>query len=95
MVNERRTELRRKAKARIEVMTREAKQAIDARTLEVKTELLADGITSEAGKAFLAAMPTLEQLMPRLDPAEVRMLDAPKTKVDWPTSWEDAEGLMP
>ena len=87
-VNERRTEPRRKAKARIEVMTKEAKQAIDARTLEVKTELLADGITSEAGKVFLAAMPTLEQLMPRLDPAEVRLLDAPKVRESWRSSYE-------
>jgi len=88
LINERRTELRRKAKARIEVMTKQAKQVIDSRTLEVKTQLLSDGITSEAGRAFLAAMPTVEELMPRLDPAEVRLLDAPKVRESWQVDYE-------
>lgn len=63
----RRAELRKLAQARIEVVTREAKQRIEAASVEVQTELLAGGLTTDAARAFLSSIPTAEALMPKLD----------------------------
>lgn len=63
-VSSRRTELRALAKARIEAVSASAKVGIDAAQLEVETELVRDGLTSDDAIRFLESMPTVEHLMP-------------------------------
>jgi hypothetical protein len=65
----RRDELRRLAEARIEAAARTAKVAIQAKEAEVLTELVADGLDSDAARKFLASMPAPEQLMPSVNVA--------------------------
>jgi hypothetical protein len=63
---ERRAELRKLAETRLAALTKTAKAAIGDRLLDVETELIAGDLKSDDAKAFLAAMPTAEQLMPPL-----------------------------
>ena len=65
------SELRRAAHKRIEASVRTAKHEIDRRSLEVQTQLVRAGLTSEAAVGFLDAMPTVEILMPSDIVAEV------------------------
>ncbi len=67
----RRAELRKVADTHIAALARTAKVEIERRSLEVQTELVAGGLQSEQAKAFLAEMPTAEQLMPGLSLADV------------------------
>ena len=70
---ERRNELRRAAYARIAADGQAARLEIERTSLDVQTELLAEGLTTGAARRFLASMPTADDLMPRLD---VLSLDA-------------------
>jgi hypothetical protein len=70
-VASRRAELRKVAQTRIAAMEKLAKRHIEAASLEVQTNLLAEGLTSRAALSFLDAMPTPEALMPTLVMAEV------------------------
>jgi hypothetical protein len=63
---ERRAELRKLAATRLTALTKTAKAAIGDRLLEVETELIAGELQSGEAKAFLEAMPAVEQLMPAL-----------------------------
>lgn len=63
---DRRAEIRKTAQTRVAALSKEAKMAIDAKSAEILTELIAGGLESEDAKAFLATIPTAEQLMPRL-----------------------------
>lgn len=60
----RRAELRQLAKRRIDALEKSAYAAIEARSVEVQTQLLAGGLESDAARAFLETMPTAEALMP-------------------------------
>lgn len=60
-------DLRRAAYKRIEAMERTAKHEIDRRALEIQTELVAAGMTSERAIEFLASMPSVDSLMPPID----------------------------
>ena len=71
---ERRAELRATVRARIDASAKSAKHRIAAASAEVQTNLLADGLTTEAAQAFLSSMPTPEQLMPALDEVELKAL---------------------
>ena len=64
---ERRVELRKVATTRIDALAKAAKTHIERRSVEIQTELLAGRLTTDAAQAFLAAMPTADQLMPVLD----------------------------
>lgn len=64
-------ELRRAAYKRVEAMERTAKHEIDRRSLEIQTQLVAAGLTSERGIEFLASMPTPDELMPELDMSDL------------------------
>jgi outer membrane scaffolding protein for murein synthesis (MipA/OmpV family) len=64
---ERRAELRKVAQSRIATMAKSARVAIETQALEGLTQLAAGALESEAARAFLAAMPTPEALMPALD----------------------------
>ena len=63
----RRVELRRTALSRIDALAKQAKVQISARSVEIQRDLLSGRLTTEAGQAFLAAMPTAEALMPALN----------------------------
>ena len=66
-MKERRAELRRVAQTRIEALQQAAIVRIEAAKVEGLTLLARDGLESAEAQAFLAAMPTAEILMPRLD----------------------------
>jgi hypothetical protein len=63
---ERRRELRALAEKELNARGQDAKLAIDRSEAALLTEIMAEGLTSEAAKNFLERMPTPEQLMPRL-----------------------------
>jgi len=70
----RRAELRLRVKTRIDADVKRAKALVDTAALEVATELLADGLTSGAAHAFLAAMPKVTELLPMLDEDQIRAI---------------------
>ena len=70
----RRAELRRAATTRLDAIEAAAKTEIERVSIEAQTELIADGLTSEAAKAFLEHMPSAETLMPLLDLRQVQGL---------------------
>ncbi len=59
-VRNRRTELRFAAKARLDVLEATAKTEIERISVNGQTDLIADGLTSEAAQAFLEQMPSAE-----------------------------------
>jgi hypothetical protein len=66
MVEERRAELRRMAKTRIEALEKKAITEIAVAGVEAQTKLARAGLTSEAALAFIDKLPALEALMPGL-----------------------------
>jgi len=64
---ERRQELRATARSRIEAEAKRARAAIEAASLEIQTQILSDGLTSEAARGFLESMPSPAELMPAVD----------------------------
>jgi hypothetical protein len=62
----RRAEVRQLAEARIAALTQDAKAAIQGNALNVEERLILDGLQSDEAKRILAALPTVEQLMPPL-----------------------------
>jgi len=73
-VSERRAELRRAAKSKIEALEKEAVTKIERLSLEAQTNIVAQGLDSESAKAFLEAMPKLEALMPPVEVGEIQSL---------------------
>jgi len=73
-VAERRTELRRAAKSKVEAIEKEALSKIEQFSLEAQTQIIAHGLESEAAKLFLEQMPALEALMPPLDIEPIQQL---------------------
>ena len=65
-VNERRTELRRVAKAEIDRIEQHAKVAIEHAHLKARVKLTEIGLHSPEAMKFLAALPAVESLMPPL-----------------------------
>ena len=65
-VKERRDELRRAAKAEIEVMEQTARLEIEAKSIDAQTKIVASGLTSDAAVMFLNSLPAVETLMPPL-----------------------------
>jgi hypothetical protein len=65
---ERRAELRKVATAEIAAMEKTARVQIEARSIEAQTEIIANGLNSEAAIAFLEKLPPIETMMPALDP---------------------------
>jgi hypothetical protein len=70
-VAQRRTELRAMAKSRIEALERTAMVEIERASLEAQTQLALDGLTSDAARAFVERLPSVEKLMPALSLAEI------------------------
>ena len=71
---ERRNELRRTAKARLDALEATAKTEIERISVDGQTTLIADGLTSEAAQAFLEQMPSAKSLMPLLELNQVQGL---------------------
>jgi hypothetical protein len=69
----RRQELRRVAITAIDAMEKKAVTQIEEQSLRLQTLLVADGLDSEAARAFLAALPSPQELMPPLDVAEIEL----------------------
>jgi len=63
----RRAELRKVAMTQIELLRKTAVTLIERKAVEVQEQLVADGLTSDAARAFLEAMPKVTTLMPTLD----------------------------
>jgi hypothetical protein len=70
-VKERVAELRKVAQTRINADLAGAKAQIEMASVELQTRLIAGGLESEEAKAFLAAMPEPEALLPRHTVAEI------------------------
>ena len=68
---ERVEELRRVAKTRIAADAKRAKHEVERVSVEIQTQLVADGLETEAAHRFLATMPTAQQLMPAVTVAEI------------------------
>jgi hypothetical protein len=66
-LKERRTELRAVAKTRIAAIEKETCLKIELHSVELQTQILAQGLTSEAARSFLESMPAVETLMPTLE----------------------------
>jgi hypothetical protein len=66
-----RAELRKVAKTRITAAAKAAKVEIERQSVELQTQLVAGGLQSEEARAFLAAMPTADALMPSLSVADI------------------------
>lgn len=73
-VDYRRAELRRIAKRKIEAMETEARTQIEKMSLAAQTEVIAHGMKSDAARAFLDKMPSLDTLMPHIDQAGIMAL---------------------
>ena len=70
-LKERRDELRKMAVTAIEAQEQKAKTQIELSCLEAQTKLAISGLTSEAALGFVEALPSVNDLMPRLSFAEV------------------------
>jgi len=68
---QRRVELRKVAQTRIAAEAKRAKFEIEVRTTAVLTELAAGALHSSEAQAFLASIPTADELMPHLDVGEL------------------------
>jgi len=64
---ERRAELRRVAKTEVDRRLKTAQAAIKRASVETQERIVVSGLSSEAARAMLAAMPTPQQLLPELD----------------------------
>lgn len=76
--SDRRTELRRAAKSKVEAIEKEALSKIEMLSLEAQTQIIAHGLDSDAAKMFLESMPALETLMPSLHVGQIQELVAAK-----------------
>lgn len=74
MAAERRTELRRAAKSKIDALEKEAITKIERMSLEAQTQVIASGLESEAAKTFLNSMPAMDTLMPPIEIGEIQTL---------------------
>ena len=64
-------ELRKMAQTAVEAQEQKAKTQIELSCLDAQTKLAVSGLTSEAALGFVEALPSVEDLMPRLSFAEV------------------------
>ena len=66
-VASRRVELRKVAKTRLDAMEKAAQTEIERASVDAQTRLISDGLTSDAAKDFLEALPSATALMPELN----------------------------
>jgi hypothetical protein len=70
-VDRRKAELRRMARTQIEAIERKACTEIELSCLKAQEEIAVAGLTSDAARRFIDALPSIEKLMPALSFAEV------------------------
>lgn len=63
---ERRDELRRVARAEIETIEKSARVQIESESVRAQTEIIANGLNSDAALEFLNRLPAIESMMPAL-----------------------------
>jgi hypothetical protein len=73
-VRSRRVELRRMAISRIQAIEQEARTKIEQLSLMAQTEVIANGLESDAAKTFLEKMPSVDSLMPMIDVPELKRI---------------------
>lgn len=88
-VRQRRDELRRVAKAQIDVLTKSARTKIERISLQAQTEVLANGLVTPAARAFLDNLQPVESLMPTLDFNEIKKLTGKDDEDSRPDDNED------
>ena len=71
---QRREELRRVAMTRIATIEQQARVQIDRNALQAKTEIIANGLASDAAQQFLNDLQPLERLMPPLELGDVETM---------------------
>ena len=81
-VSRRRTELTKVAHARIDQHLKETIHAIQRASVEIQTQLVAEGLTSAGAKAFLESIPTPAQLMPTVTVEEIQKQLGAETEDD-------------
>jgi hypothetical protein len=82
--NERRIELRRLAAKQIDAVEKKARVRIEEISVEAQTEIMAAGITSDEGRAFLERLPPIDSLMPPVEIGRVEaMLETEKKREAW------------
>lgn len=69
---ERRAELRRLAKAEIDAIERLARVQIETQSVQAQTEIISNGLNSEAALEFLNRLPAIESMMPALDVIDIQ-----------------------
>jgi hypothetical protein len=70
----RRAEIRQMIDSRLADQEASARAEIEQQSLAAQTEILAGGLTSDAARAVLASLPTVEALMPPLDLAALELV---------------------
>jgi hypothetical protein len=70
----RRAELRKLAMSRIDAKLASVRTVIERMSLEAQTEVVGNGLESEAARTFLEKMPDVDTLMPPLEIEEVKRL---------------------
>jgi hypothetical protein len=70
-LKERRDELRKMAETAIEAQEQKARTQIELSCLDAQEKLALAGLTSDAARGFIEALPSITDLMPRLSFAEV------------------------
>ncbi|NMM07412.1 hypothetical protein [Polaromonas sp.] len=73
-IPQRRVELRRVAQTAANASVKTAIAAIERRSLESQTQLLAGGLTTDEARLFLEQMPTALQLMPALQVDAIQLM---------------------
>ena len=91
----RRAELRKLAEQRLDALAKTAKTTIDVKLLDVETALVRDGLQSAEAHAFLEAMPTPDELLPRVDIGELEGGDEPERRGWEPPAGAAADLLTP
>lgn len=76
----RREELRKVAKAEIEAIEKLAYVEIEKASIAAQTEVIANGLTSEAAIAFLERLPAIENMMPSLSVERIQAKLAEKAR---------------
>lgn len=71
MMKDRRAELRRVAKAEVEAMAARAIVKVERESLDLRTQVVAMGLLSPEATTFLNTLKPVEEIMPRLDFANV------------------------
>ena len=70
-LKERRNELRKMAQTAVEAQEQKAKTQIELSCLNAQEKLALAGLTSDAARGFIEALPSIADLMPRLSFAEI------------------------